>query len=450
MDTIAAISTGNTLSAIGILRISGEDCFAVCDKVFRANNRRPFSALPPREMTLGTLLDREGRAIDQVLAVRFPGPHSYTGEDCAELHCHGSPVVLAEGLRALCAAGARQAGRGEFTKRAFLSGNLDLTQAEAVIDLIEAETANAARNAAGQLGGSLRRRIEPVYDCLLQTASQFYAVVDYPDEDIEDLRRDHILETLEAAAGRLRTLLSTFSRGKILRQGIPTAILGRPNVGKSSLLNALAGYDRAIVTDIPGTTRDTVEERVQVGGVLLRLTDTAGIRETADAVEQLGVERSRQAAAQAELALLVLDGSAPLTEEDRQAMAAAALAPRRLTVINKTDLPQRLDRTGLGPVVEVSAREGAGLDALEAAVAALFPAGEAPAGEILTNARQAEAVERAEAALGGAREALESGMTPDAALTDIETALRALGELTGKTLREELVGRIFERFCVGK
>ena len=452
MEPIAAISTGNALSAIGILRISGEGCFDVCDRVFRPQNGKPFSRQNPREMVLGNLLDREGRTIDACLAVRFPGPRSYTGEDCAEFHCHGSPVVLDEGLRALFAAGARQAGRGEFTKRAFLSGNLDLTQAEAVIDLIEAETVQAARSAAGQLGGALREPIEAVRGSLLDITSQFCAVVDYPDEDIEELGREEILRTLEQAERTLSELLAAAHRGQLLRQGVPTVILGRPNAGKSSLLNALLGYDRAIVTAVAGTTRDTVEEKAVVGGVLLRLIDTAGIRDAEDEVERMGVERSRQAAARAELALLVLDGSQPLAGEDRQALAAARLAPRRLVLRNKIDLPQVLDSGSLEGewTLPLSARTGQGLDGLEAAVAGLFPAGKTPPGRMLANARQAEAVSRALRFLRGAREALESGLTPDVVLTDAEGALNALGELTGRTLREDLTARIFERFCVGK
>ena len=452
MEPIAAISTGNALSAIGILRISGEGCFDVCDRVFRPQNGKPFSIQNPREMVLGSLLDREGRTIDACLAVRFPGPRSYTGEDCAEFHCHGSPVVLDEGLRALFAAGARQAGRGEFTKRAFLSGNLDLTQAEAVIDLIEAETVQAARSAAGQLDGALREPVEAVRGSLLDITSQFCAVVDYPDEDIEELGREEILRTLEQAERTLSELLAAAHRGQLLRQGVPTVILGRPNAGKSSLLNALLGYDRAIVTAVAGTTRDTVEEKAVVGGVLLRLIDTAGIRDAEDEVERMGVERSRQAAARAELALLVLDGSQPLAGEDRQALAAARLAPRRLVLRNKIDLPQVLDSGSLEGerTLPLSARTGQGLDGLEAAVAELFPAGKTPPGRMLANARQAEAVSRALRFLRGAREALESGLTPDVVLTDAEGALNALGELTGRTLREDLMARIFERFCVGK
>ena len=452
MEPIAAISTGNALSAIGILRISGEGCFDLCDRVFRPRNGRPFSRQNPREMVLGSLLDREGRTIDACLAVRFPGPRSYTGEDCAEFHCHGSPVVLDEGLRALFAAGARQADRGEFTRRAFLSGNLDLTQAEAVIDLIEAETVQAARSAAGQLDGALREPVEAVRGSLLDITSQFCAVVDYPDEDIEDLGREEILRTLEQAERTLSELLAAAHRGQLLRQGVPTVILGRPNAGKSSLLNALLGYDRAIVTDVAGTTRDTVEEKAVVGGVLLRLIDTAGIRDAEDEVERMGVERSRQAAARAELALLVLDGSQPLAGEDRQALAAARLAPRRLVLRNKIDLPQVLDSGSLEGerTLPLSARTGQGLDGLEAAVAELFPAGKTPPGRMLANARQAEAVSRALRFLRGAREALESGLTPDVVLTDAEGALNALGELTGRTLREDLTARIFERFCVGK
>ena len=307
-DTIAAIATPGQPSAIGILRLSGPDTCAALDAVFRAKNGRPAAQQRPRAMVLGELLDETGQVIDSVLCVHFPAPHSYTGEDCAELHCHGSPIVLDTGLRALFAAGCRQAGPGEFTKRAFLNGQLDLLQAESVADLIDAETAQQAHNAVCQLDGALSRTVARIYDGLMDMAARFYAVVDYPDEDIEDLQREQMLDTLRRAQNDLEALVAGFSRGRLLKLGVPTVLLGKPNAGKSSLLNALLGYDRAIVTDIAGTTRDTVEEKVTVGGVLLRLIDTAGIRDGGDAVETMGVERSRAAAKQASLALLVLDG----------------------------------------------------------------------------------------------------------------------------------------------
>ena len=458
MDIIAAIATGHSPTAIGIIRVSGEGCFALCDQVFRAANGRPFPEQPSHKMVFGEMLDAESRVIDRGLAVRFPGPHSYTGEDSAEFHCHGSPVVLRELLDALFAAGARQAKAGEFTQRAFLNGRLDLTQAEAVIDLIDAETATAARNAAAQLDGGLRRVLEPIQDALLDITSRFYAVVDYPDEDIEDVQPEQVAEALSSAEGQLTSLLATCQRGKVLKSGVRTAIVGRPNAGKSSLLNALAGYERAIVTDIPGTTRDTVEESVLCGGVLLRLIDTAGIRDTTDIVEQKGVERSRKALETADLVLAVVDGSVPLTAEDLEVLRLAAESPRWIAVFSKCDLWDTKARS-IGLVgspapaasVTLSSVTGEGLDKLEEAVAALFPAGDPKeAGSLLTDQRQEEAVRRARDAVRRARTALDSGLTPDAVLTDAEEALDALGELTGRTAKEEIVSRIFSRFCVGK
>ena len=467
MDTIAAIAAGGGApSAIGVVRVSGPECFAVCGRVFRS--RGPFEGLEPRRMVLGEVLDGAGRVVDHALAVRFPGPHSYTGEDCAEFHCHGSPVVLGEVLAALFAAGARQAGPGEFTKRAFLNGRMDLTQAEAVIDLIDAETAAAARNAAAQLDGGLRRVLEPIQESLLDIASRFYAVVDYPDEDIEDVGPRETAAALRAADGALTSLLDTCRRGRVLKSGVRTAIVGLPNAGKSSLLNALAGYERCIVTDVPGTTRDTVEESVLCGGVLLRLIDTAGMRETEDAVERLGVERSRRAMEEAELILLVRDGSVEVCPGNRAHLEAEAVL---LNQVAQTGRPwlcieSKCDLTGphafsLGSIQKgasnpaaclcVSSVTGEGLDKLEAAVAALFPAGDgAEAGSLLTDRRQEDAARRALAALRRGREALESGLTPDAVLTDVEEALDALGELTGRSAREEIVSAIFSRFCVGK
>ena len=465
MDTIAAIAAGGP-SAIGVIRVSGPDCFDLCGRVFRG--KRPFGDLEPRRMALGEFLDAQGRVVDRGLVVRFPGPGSYTGEDSAELHCHGSPVVLREVLGALFAAGARQAGPGEFTKRAFLGGRMDLTQAEAVVDLIDAETAAAARNAAAQLDGGLRRRLEPVQEALLDVTSRFYAVVDYPDEDIQDAGPEEIAAALERAEGALTALLATCKRGRVLKRGVRTAIVGLPNAGKSSLLNALAGYDRAIVTDIPGTTRDTVEESVLCGGTPLRLIDTAGLRETEDQVEKLGVERSRRAMEEAELILLVKDGAVEVCPENRAYLEAEA---RLLNQVAETGKPwlcieSKCDLTGprafsLGLIRQdannpaaclcVSSVTGQGLDRLEEAVAALFPPGSSEeAGSLLTDQRQEEAASRALAAVRRAREALEGGLTPDAVLTDAEEALDAVGELTGRTAREEIVQRIFSRFCVGK
>jgi tRNA modification GTPase len=451
-DVIAAVSTGNQVSAIGIIRLTGDGCAEIAGKVFTLNNRKPLSDMPDRKLTLGTLQDKEGRIIDSCCAIYSRGPHSYTGEDTVEFHCHGSPAVLAAGLEALYIAGARPAKRGEFTKRAFLNGKLDLTQAEAVIDLIEADTADAAANAAGQVGGVLQKRLAPIYDDLTNLCSHFHAVLDYPDEDIEDFGLDAYEGALRSDAKALYTLLKTYGQGRILRQGVAAAIVGKPNVGKSSLLNALAGYERVIVTDIPGTTRDTVEETVMLGATRLRLIDTAGIRETADTVEAIGVERSKKAIEEADLVIFVCDGSQPLTTEDEAIIDLCVEHQNAIALINKSDLGDQVQPSDLPfmNIIHICAKTGEGLDLLADTVDLLFE-NETPCdGSILTNARQYDAIRRAYEAMLSALQGLKLGLTPDAVLTDVETAMEAMGEVTGATVREDITARIFERFCVGK
>ena len=449
-DIIAAVATGKIPCAIGILRLSGKGCSEVADRVFVPDCGKTIAQLKPRMLYLGKVYDRKGRIIDQAMAVYCPAPHSYTGEDTVELQCHGSPAMLASALETLLAAGARQAGPGEFTKRAFLNGQLDLTQAEAVIDLIDAQTAEAAANAAGQLGGALLQRISPIYEDMTDLCSHFHAVLDYPDEDIADFELQELEETLERSAKALQRLLATYEQGRFLKQGVKAVLLGKPNVGKSSLLNALAGYDRVIVTEIAGTTRDTVEETVRLGKVLLRLTDTAGMRDAEDRIEALGVERSRQAAKEAELAIFVCEGNRALDEEDLLAMEAAKGAPCAVALINKCDEGCQISPEALpfDKVFTVSAKTGEGLAELQDFVAARFGGGTQIDGSILTNPRQFGALKRAADAIARAKN--NAGLTPDALLTDVECAMEALGEVIGRTVREDITDRIFQRFCVGK
>jgi len=457
-DLIAAVATGSARTAIGIIRLSGAGAAACAGRLFRAAGKQPLAAYPPRKLVYGVLLDGvDGKPIDKVLATWSPAGSSYTGEETAELQCHGSPQVLAMALEALFAQGARQAGPGEFTQRAFLNGKLDLPQAEAVMDLIDAGTPQAVRQAAGQLSGALSRRVEAIYSSLLDVMAHFHAVLDYPDEDIDPFEAEKLERVLSQTCDAVNTLLQTYERGRITREGVPCAIVGPPNAGKSSLLNALVGYERAIVTDIPGTTRDTVEEVCVLGGVLLRLVDTAGLREASDMVEKLGVARSRTAMKSAGLLLVVLDRSIDTGERALSLLREAISDAPTILVWNKCDLPAAAVSPAWmealpepPPTVSVSAKTGRGLDQLAHTVSCLFPTGVDKPGEVLTNVRQAEAARRAGEALQRARQALQMGVTPDAVLVDVEEALSALGELTGRTIREDVTARIFERFCVGK
>ena len=459
-DTIAAQSTAYGPAAIGILRLSGPEAIDIAARCFRPYNKKPLTACAPRSMIYGELLDCDGAVIDYCVCVYTPGPNTYTGENTAELQCHGSPMVLTLGLESLFKAGARQATAGEFTRRAFLNGKLDLAQAEAVGDLLEARSRESARHAAGQLSGALSRKLGEIYSALIDVMAHFHAVLDYPDEDIDPFRMEELSDSLGAQEGALRALLGTCRRGQMLTQGISCAIVGRTNAGKSSLLNALAGYERAIVTDIPGTTRDTIDVSAQIGGLPFRFIDTAGLRNSDDPIEQMGVERSRAAMEGADLIMMVCDGSEALTAEDAALLEQALSITDTLLVWNKADLPAApVPVLSLSPeqekrlrVVEVSAKTGTGLEELERTLRELAPLdlGSGSYGELLTNQRQEDAARRALNSVVRSREALDMGVTPDALLTDVEEALSAVGELTGQSVREDITDRIFSKFCVGK
>ena len=455
-DVIAALSTPAG-GAVGVIRVSGADALAVAGRVFRPASGRALADCPSRTLVLGDLI-AGGRVIDRPLAAAFPGTRTFTGEPMAELHCHGSAAVLEAALYALFQAGARQARPGEFTRRAFLNGKMDLFAAEAVADLVAARTPAAAANAVRQMDGKIGGELARLRAGLVALCGHFLAVIDYPDEEIGDLPLDEIRATVARTDDRLRALLATYERGRMLTEGAPCALIGRPNAGKSTLLNAMVGRERAIVTEIAGTTRDTIEETVRAGDLLLRLSDTAGLRETDDPVERIGVARAREAAAAAAaggVVLALFDGSAPLNDEDGQVLAACADAPRKFAVVTKADLPAVCDLSALrghfDRVLPVSARTGEGMDGLYAALHELL-LGENPPedGGLITNVRQAGALTEAAACTGRAREALAAGITPDAVLSDLEGAIAALGELDGATVRDDIIDHIFANFCVGK
>ena len=458
-DTIAAQSTAYGPAAIGILRLSGPEAISIAEQCFRPANGKPLSAHPPRMLVYGRMLDQDGVTIDWALCTYTPGPNSYTGENTAEFQCHGAPMVLKLGLDSLFAAGARQATAGEFTRRAFLNGRLDLAQAEAVGDLLESRSRESARHAAAKLSGALSQKIGGIYSALLDVMAHFHAVLDYPDEDIDPFRMEELEVNLTEQEGALEALLRTCRRGQMMTQGIACAIVGKPNAGKSSLLNALAGYERAIVTDIPGTTRDTIEISAQIAGLPFRFIDTAGLRSSDDPIEQMGVERSRAAMEGADLIVMVCDGSQPFTAEEAQVLEQALSITDTILVWNKSDLDSAPipvlalseEQEKRLTTLSLSAKTGEGMAELEAALAAVAPVDSRESyGELLTNQRQEEAVRTALEAVQRAKEALVLGVTPDALLTDVEQALASLGELTGQAIREDITDRIFSKFCVGK
>ena len=451
---IAAISTPAGAAGLGVVRLSGDDAVSVAARLFRPMDaNRPLTALKGYTAAYGHVYDADGD-IDDCVALVFRAPHSYTGEDVVELSCHGGRYILQRVLRACFAAGAKPAQAGEFTRRAFVSGKMDLTGAESVMDLIAAEGKLAAQTALTAREGGIFRRLASVKDSLLGVAAQFSAYIDYPDEDIPDLDTAQWSETVETAIRTMQNLLDTYDTGRILREGIDTAIVGRPNVGKSTLMNLLSGCERSIVTDIAGTTRDIVEETVRLGDVTLRLADTAGIRDTADVVENVGVARARAKMEQAALVLAVFDGSEALTEEDE--LLASRLKDRAaIAILNKADKPTAIDADWVAAhfryAVTLSAKEEIGVEALTAAVAAVTGVERLDAAQpMLSTERQRQCAADCLTCLQEAEQAIAIGLTPDAVSVSVDGAINAILDLTGERATEAVVEQVFARFCVGK
>ena len=453
MSTIAAISTGQAAGGIGIVRISGENALNVADRIFKSVSGLKLKELSGYRAALGTVFFEE-KPVDEAIATVFRAPKSYTGEDVVELSCHGGLYVTRQVLRAALSAGAVAAEPGEFTKRAFLNGKMDLTKAEAVMSIISAQGEQAKAAALGTLDGLLYRKISGISGELKGLAASLAAWVDYPDEEIEDLPDDKILSVLENAASSLSDLIARFDSGRAVLEGVDTAIVGKPNVGKSTLMNLLTGTEKSIVTEIAGTTRDIVEETAVVGGVVLRLCDTAGLRETDDKVESIGVARAKQKLETATLILAVFDASAPLEEQDK-ALFPLCKEKHAIAIVNKTDLPTKLDTNILDTVfnkaVYISAKENNGLQSLEQAIAeVLGTAAFDSSAATLMNERQLACCSAALDAVKEAHDALASGVTRDAVQVCVDSAIESLDTLTGERATESVVNEIFSRFCVGK
>lgn len=450
--TIVALSTPPGRSGIGVIRISGERALDLTRSLVRDPNFSP----EPNRVTLKPIFDPETlEVVDRAVITFFKSPHSYTGDDVVELSCHGSPPLLLRILDTLLTLGARTADPGEFTMRAVANGRLNLTQAEAVRDLIEAQTHAAVRQAARQLGGELSKRLQPVKDVLLEIIVPLESSLEFVEDDLpEDIARN-IEDSLSALSARIDEMADSFRRGRLLKDGLRVALVGRPNVGKSSLFNKLLSSDRAIVTEIPGTTRDTISEVINIEGIPVLITDTAGVRSASDKIEQLGIERTRRAIADADLIVAVLDGSQPLIDEDREIVSEAS-GNRCVVALNKSDLESFCGNNARWiddnlPSVSVSAKTGESLDALCAEIIKPFTVGYLDESSfVITNARHYDLLRRMSEALRAAQDSIQQSVSEELILANLYEALRFLGEITGETTPEDVLSQIFSTFCIGK
>ncbi len=454
MGTIAAIGTPYGKGGVAMIRISGHDAFSVAEKIFEPASPSRFEKKLHGTVYYGSFRDEKG-VFDDGICILFRSPSSFTGEDVAELYCHGGILVTQKLLSAALKNGARMATAGEFTRRAFVNGKISLTQAEAIGGIIDSKSEKHLEVSARQANGSLSRALMSIYDELRLLAASVYAYIDYPDEDMTDVSVDEMKNTLISIKARLDRLAGSHTYGRAISEGIPTAIVGKPNTGKSSLLNALCGEERAIVTDIAGTTRDVVTENVRLGDMILRLSDTAGIRESDDTVEKIGIERSIKAIKDANLILAVFDLSRPIDDDDKRLIGSifeCGKEKQTVCIYNKADLSSDTSchKLPFEKTVTVSALNNEGLEELVETVSLMFGAGEIGENdEIVVNARQCASVINASCSVGNAIDALET-FTQDIAGMDIENALSAIAEADGRAVSEDIVNEIFSHFCVGK
>ncbi len=457
-ETISAVATAVGEGAIGIIRMSGNKAISILNEIFQGLKLKQTMEIESQKMTYGHIVDPENqKIIDEVLVVVMRAPRSYTREDVVEIHCHGGSIPLKKILELTLRYGAKLAEPGEFTKRAFLNGRLDLAQAEAVIDIIRAKTDASLRMALGQLAGALSEKIRTMRHEILGMIANLEATIDFPEEDIEELAAHDVQKAVIALVEEIDYLLATKETGRILREGLETVIIGKPNVGKSSLLNALLKEKRAIVTDVPGTTRDSIEEFVNIRGIPLKIVDTAGIRETTDIVEKLGVEKSREFITTADLILVLLDASIPLSEEDREVLQL--LSQREaIVLVNKSDLPTLLDMDEVHryvsdqQIIKISVVENIGLAELEQGIFDLVYSGQVQQkeGAFVNNLRQASLLEVAKKHFVAVLETIDNDMPPDCIVVDLRDAWDTLGEITGDTVGEDIIEQIFTNFCIGK
>lgn len=453
-NTISAIATAAGAAGVGIVRISGENSLAVADKIFFAPNGKSLAQAKSGRIIFGHVKNFSGEIVDEAIALVMRAPKSYTRENVVELQCHGGSVVLREVLKLTFEAGARPAERGEFTKRAFLNGRIDLTQAQAVLDVIQAKTSAALQVAQNQLSGKTSKTIGEIRQAILNSAAHIEATIDFPEDDLDAVTLTEVDKNISAQIEKIQALLKNQSAGKILREGLETAIIGKPNVGKSSLLNFFAKTERAIVTDIPGTTRDSIEEFVNVGGIPLKIIDTAGIRNSADAVEKIGIARARDCAQHAELILALFDGSRPLDAEDEEIFK---LLPERnaLILLTKIDLPPvttvelLTKKIPAAQIVELSLKSGAGTDKLLSAIGERVGAIDFEM-SFVRDEREADLLRRAVNHLREAQETIRLGVGIDFVSIDLRAALECLSELTGESVSEDVLNEIFSKFCIGK